>query len=498
MNDDDEKTSKRVSVLIVNWNTCDLLRSCLSSLGVTDEADQLEIVVVDNGSNDGSAAMVADEFPTVTVVANDDNAGFGRANNQGFEASTAPYVLLLNSDTEVPSGAIAHCRDHLAADGDVGVVGCRIANPDGTTQNSIFRFPSLRAVVSKNLWLAQAAPKNPTLNYERYGEVEPTETTAVDVVMGSFFMVRRADVDGELFDDDYFMYTEEADLCRRMHGKDKRVEFVPDVSVMHVRSASSSTPRLRAWSDEAKKRSQLRYLWKWHGPVVAYLANIVMLVGLLPRTAAWAVGDLLAVVRQRPPGRLHKARAWPFHLASLFAPSLMRRRMQPPPLPGVTPPAAGPLTAVACTVVAASLLLWNMPIPGVRGAYREATEPAYDLARLDQDWSMFAPEVSQTSLFFHLEVVDEDGSVTMLEFPDGEPIIGTYRAYRWSAYEEALYEEDDLQDFAVDWALQQVADPSSVRRIDLVARESDASVGDHGPFEPTYNRIVFYTYEPES
>jgi hypothetical protein len=162
----------------------------------------------------------------------------------------------------------------------------------------------------------------------------------------------------------------------------------------------------------------------------------------------------------------------------------------------VGPPVVRRLTAIGCTLVAVALLLWNMPVPGLRGDYRDATRPVYDLARLHQNWALFAPEVSQSSLFFHLEVEHLDGSVTTIEFPDGEPFVGTYRAYRWSAYEEALFDETDLQENALDWALTQVDDPDSVAEVRLVVRESDVSVGDHGPFEPDYVRDVVARDEP--
>ncbi len=156
----------------------------------------------------------------------------------------------------------------------------------------------------------------------------------------------------------------------------------------------------------------------------------------------------------------------------------------------------GSAVAIGCTVVALSLLLWNMPIPGLRGAYRDMTAPAYGIARLNQNWGLFAPEVSQTSLFVHIELVHADNSVTRLDFPDGEPFIGTYRAYRWSAFEETLYEEPELQDHVLEWAVNQVDDPSSVVRAELIAVESDVSTGTSGPFVATYVRDVVASFEP--
>lgn len=325
-----------ISVLIVNWNTVDLLQSCLRSVLATPEALDLEVAVVDNGSIDGSAAMVEQEFPTVELIRNEANEGFARAHNQAFRVTSAPYVLLLNSDTEVPPGTLERCRQHLAANPGTGVVGCRIANPDGSTQNSIFRYPSLRGVASTALWLAQARPNSPLWNHDRYGTTELERPTTVEVVMGSFMMVRRRDLEQNILDDGYFMYAEEADLCRHMSELGKQTVFLPDVSVMHVGGASSRTPAQRAWSDGAKKRSQLRFLRKWQGTGAAALANAAMLIGLLPRILAWGVRDVRSRAAGTEGGELLQARIIGFHLAALLQPSRMSQRFTAPPGPPPT------------------------------------------------------------------------------------------------------------------------------------------------------------------
>ena len=310
----------RVSVLIVSWNTHDLLADCLESLEQVVERPDLEIIVVDNGSCDGTAAMVTERYPAVTLIPNTDNAGFARSVNQAFTVSEAPFVLLLNSDCRVWSGTIAHCRKVLEQDDTVGVVGCRIEYPDGSPQNSIFRYPSIRGVLSTTSWMAQAAPGSQFLNHDRYGLALPSVPTDVEVVMGSFLMVRRSDHAHTLLDDGYFMYAEEADLCRRLAEQGLRVRFDPGISVSHVRGASSSTSAQRAWSDEAKKRSLLRYLRKWHGLPNAWLANLIMTAGMLPRMIGWLVVDLMAAARGRTSGSRLKSRALPFHLRAVVLP----------------------------------------------------------------------------------------------------------------------------------------------------------------------------------
>lgn len=330
----DDSDGQCVDVLIVSWNTGELLRLCLTSLGLADEAEELNIVVVDNGSVDGSADVVS-EFTGTTLIANAGNEGFARANNQGFKSTSSPYVLLLNSDTEVEATTIAHCRDYLASHPEVGVVGPTILNSDGTSQNSVFRFPSLRGVVSTSLWLAQAFPKSPFFNHDRYGTTLFTEPTSVDVVMGSFLMVRRSDHSGDLLDDGFFMYAEEADLCRRVRESGLDVRFLPDVSVRHVKGASSRTSAQRAWSDEAKKRAVLRYIRKWEGLPSAYAANAVMMAGMIPRSVGWAAVDLIRAMSRRPAGQILKGRAAAFHLKALMMPWIIGRRFHGPQDPEV-------------------------------------------------------------------------------------------------------------------------------------------------------------------
>ncbi len=332
---DVEATSRKpvqVDVFIVNWNTADLLVACLASLMATDEVDDLNVVVVDNGSSDHSVKLVSDRFPEVSVVENNENAGFARAHNQAFDVSDAPYVLLLNSDAEVPSGTIAHCRDLLRDDDGIGVVGCAILHPDGSPQNSVFRFPSVRGLVSTSLMLAQAFPNSDTLNYDRYGSALPATLSDVEVVMGSFLMVRRDDLNGQLLDDGYFMYTEEADLCRRMSAQGFRTVFEPAVSITHVKGGSTRSPAQIAWSYEAKRRSALRYLRKWRGPLVAYGANLLLLVDLLPRTVGWLAADLRSLALRRQPSHYHKISILGFHLRALVTPSAVSDRFHGPPV----------------------------------------------------------------------------------------------------------------------------------------------------------------------
>lgn len=317
----------KTSVVIVNWNTRELLRNCLCSLMGDLRAARCEIIVVDNGSSDGSAAMVAEEFETVRLIQNADNRGFTAATNQGFAVATGEFVLLLNSDTEVAEAALRDSLAFMEASPGVGILGCRVDYPSGAPQSSCFRFPSLRAALLQALYLEQLFKHSKLFNWDRYGYDPFTETREVDCVMGSFMLVRVAAVVEEpLLDEGYFMYAEEADLCYRLKSAGWKVAFYPDARVAHHHMASSAgNPRTAAWAYQAKQRGTLRFLWKWRRLPVGYLANLVTLLGLVPRSIVWLLADVAAAVRERRAFRLarsFKAGAVRFHLAAACRPSL--------------------------------------------------------------------------------------------------------------------------------------------------------------------------------
>lgn len=323
MSDSNHPTTPVVSVLVVNWNTRDLLRRCLTSLAALDEADELEVIVVDNGSSDGSATMLGHEFPDILRIENDENLGFTRAINQAYERSTGDFVLMLNSDTVVRHGTIRSCWTFLQENSRVGALGCQLRNEDGSEQSTCFRFPSLFGLLMTSTRLAQTFPEHPVLNWDRYGGRRWGGPSEVDVVMGSYLLVRRAAIPSpSLLDDAYFMYAEETDLCRRLRDAGWTVMFLPQLSITHVGQASSKTMAQLAWSDEAKKRGILRFLYTWRGAAVAWMASVIMLAGMLPRVAGWAMLDLRRSLRARAPRRHHllRARGLRLHLDLLAQP----------------------------------------------------------------------------------------------------------------------------------------------------------------------------------
>ena len=226
-----------IAAVVVNYNTRDLLRSCLESIrgeGVP------EVVVVDNASTDGSPDMVRSEFPEVQLIANRHNPGYGGGANQGIAACRAPCVLLLNSDTILTPGAPAQLAAWLDRHSRAAIAGPRLLNPDGTLQSSCFPYLTPFNVLVLNTWLNRLARLLPRFRPTWRG----SPSRKGHWVKGAALAIRReAFVAVGGFDESYFMYAEELDLCQRLHGAGWEIHYTPEAAVVHVEGASTEQDR---------------------------------------------------------------------------------------------------------------------------------------------------------------------------------------------------------------------------------------------------------------
>lgn len=244
-----------LGIVIVSYNTCELLRRCLetvfASVGVT-----YRVCVVDNASPDGSVAMVKTAFPEVLLIANPDNPGYPAANNQGLRAfgfvgdcADAPrYALLLNPDTEVPADALARVVSIMNDRAEVGALGPKLVRPDGSLDLACRRsFPSPEVSFYRMAGLSRLFPKSRRFGRYNLTYLDPDQEAEVDSVVGAFMLVRReAIAKVGLLDDSFFMYGEDLDWAYRIKEAGWRILYVPDVTVLHVKRASSKhSPRAR-------------------------------------------------------------------------------------------------------------------------------------------------------------------------------------------------------------------------------------------------------------
>ncbi len=268
----------RVSVIVVNFNTRDRLRACLAHI-----TDVHEVIVIDNASVDGSAEMVQTEFPTVNLIQNSVNVGFGTANNQGLDAMTGQLALLLNSDALMSGDAIAELS-FAFNDPEVIAAGPGQIRDDGQWQASAANQLTLWAVFCEQTYLERLLPFRPFSSYwirpPRPGE----QTPAMDVeqVMGASLMMRP----GHRFDERFFLYCEDTELCFRLR-KLGRIRYLPGVTCQHALGASSSQDR---WRSVARyNRGKELYFAIHHGTTAAGAAWLMNRLGALLRLLVWGV-----------------------------------------------------------------------------------------------------------------------------------------------------------------------------------------------------------------
>jgi GT2 family glycosyltransferase len=282
-----------VSIVIVNWNTCDLLRGCLRSIYRETHNITFEVFVVDNASGDGSAEMVSREFPDVRLIRNQFNNGFAAANNQGIRIARGRFVLLLNPDTVIVDAVVERTLRFAESHPDVAVVGCQVMLSPQEIQQTCFSFPTpwhlflvnskLSALVPRNRWFAR-----PTLSdWDRKSERD------VDVVSGMYMLVRRDAIEqvGRM-DESYFVYAEEADWCYQFRQHGWRCVFAPVGQIIHLDGGGKSTRQVNAKMYVQMQKSLLHFQRKNFG-CAAYLAvKTMFILSNVVRAATWSLARL--------------------------------------------------------------------------------------------------------------------------------------------------------------------------------------------------------------
>lgn len=236
----------RIAVVIVNFNTRDLLRMCLQSLATAATTAELEVWVVDNGSRDQSMTMVATEFPQVHIIESTHNGGFSYANNLAIrpliQRPDAPeYVMILNPDTVVEVGAFDELLDYLRVHPDVGAVGPRLILPDGSLDLACRRsFPTPEVSLWRMTGLSRVFPQSRRFGRYNMTYMDPRETIDVDALVGACMLMPTSVIrEVGLLDETYFMYGEDLDWCYRFKLYGWRIVYVADAVVHHIKRASS-------------------------------------------------------------------------------------------------------------------------------------------------------------------------------------------------------------------------------------------------------------------
>jgi N-acetylglucosaminyl-diphospho-decaprenol L-rhamnosyltransferase len=278
-----------LSIIIVNWNTRDMLAQCLATVLADIQTAphlQVETLLVDNASTDDSIHMVRSRFSWVKLLENAKNVGFAAANNQAIQQSNGRYVLLLNPDTEVKPGALATLVDFMETHHQAGAAGAYLLNPNGTLQTSCYPFPTLAGEMWRLLHVDMLYP---------YG-VYPMagwsfdRPRAVEVIQGAALILRRSALEQVgLLDDLYFMYTEEVDLCYRLRQAGWQLYWIPKAKIVHYGGQSTQQVPLKMFL--CLYQSKLFFIRKHHGWLAALIYKLILaaisVIRLLLAPLAW-------------------------------------------------------------------------------------------------------------------------------------------------------------------------------------------------------------------
>jgi N-acetylglucosaminyl-diphospho-decaprenol L-rhamnosyltransferase len=305
-----------LSIIIVSWNVRELLRQCLRSVN-SDQSSvssiqsgrplktdhwilDTEIIVVDNASADGTVEMLRAEFPAprVRVMANSENVGFTRGNNQALAVAQGRYLFLLNPDTELRPGALQTLIDYMDAHPRVGIIGPRLFYGDGTPQSSRRRFPTLATAFLESTKLQQWFPRNRALTRYYMLDTPDDATQEVDWINGAAMFVRREmyeQIGG--FDEAFFMYSEELDWCYRAKQAGWQIVYLPTAQVTHYEGKSSE--QVVAARDIYFHSSKIRFFRKYRGAFVAEILRAFLLAmfayQIVEESAKWLVGHKRAL-----------------------------------------------------------------------------------------------------------------------------------------------------------------------------------------------------------
>jgi GT2 family glycosyltransferase len=291
-----------ISIVIVSWNAKKYLEECLTSLARSEGGLSIEIIVADNASSDGSDEMVRSQFPYVKLIQTGANLGFSKGNNVAIPLATGKYVCLINSDVNVPPGCLQKMFRYMEENATVGLIGPRMQLPDGLVHRSGMRFPStwnifLRAVALDSLFKGSGFFGGYLMS-----DFQFDQTRDIDVLNGWFWMARReAASQVGLLDEQFFMYGEDIDWCKRFHLAGWRVVFFAGAEALHYGGASSSNAPLRFFVE--MQRANLQYWKKYHGRTSLFFYLFYGFLNYSIRLIAWG---LLYIVH---PARRSKAQS---------------------------------------------------------------------------------------------------------------------------------------------------------------------------------------------
>lgn len=257
----------QLSIIIINFNTRELLKKCLESIENEKKAREREIIVIDNASSDDSRQMVEKEFPSVNLILNSENVGFAKAVNKGLAIAKGESVLLLNSDTQLKKGSLENLLE-FEERVRPAIVGMKMINPGGTSQPSVFHLPTLRGAVSE-YWLGEKG------SFSKYEPLGGTGQEVEAVSGGAMLISRNVLAKIGLLDERYFFYFEDLDYCRRARKAGFKVYYLPSAEVVHEHGASGRN----LVSSENQWRRLIPSSKIYHGAAKHFIISLIIWSG---------------------------------------------------------------------------------------------------------------------------------------------------------------------------------------------------------------------------
>ncbi len=273
-----------LSIIIVNWNVQELLKECLNSIFHNPGQYPLEVIVVDNASEDGSVEMIKRKFPEVKLIINNENCGFAKACNQGIKIAQGKYLFLLNPDSEVINSIYDQVVNFMESRPEVGVSGCYLYYPDRRIQTSFYKFTSLANLLGRALLLYSFLPRN-ALTGPLFSDYLRSNRSIGRVCGGAMVVRREAFEEVGLFDESFFLYYEDEDLCYRMRQKGWKIAPIPDTKIIHHHNQSGKKNIRNAIF--SFYQSQFLFYRKFHSLSKLVIFRTIQLVGVSLRTLFW-------------------------------------------------------------------------------------------------------------------------------------------------------------------------------------------------------------------
>jgi GT2 family glycosyltransferase len=267
----ESKPLPEISIVVVSYNTKEMTRKCLETINKYGKNVSYEIIVVDNASYDGSANMIACDFPEVRLIRLNTNKGFSGGNNEGIKKASGKYILLLNSDAFIEEGSLEKAVCYMKENPTVGIMGCKLTNPDGSLQPSARMLPSILNKALHISGLAFRFQKSKFFGRVDFSWWDHSSPREVGWVVGAFYMIRKETLQSiGLLDERYFLYFEEIDYCRAASKAGWKVVMNPDIRVVHLggQSSNGTNQMISAKGKQLIKIrliSEFRYWRKYHG-----------------------------------------------------------------------------------------------------------------------------------------------------------------------------------------------------------------------------------------